>query len=237
MATLPVPQATSRTRWPAVMPRGLDQARPESPDGLGREPVVVAGGPHRARRGLDLGRGHRGSPVWSRTGGRELVDPRERRSLGDEPHRCGQVPHVLAPYARGAAPTSPGPAIFTGGRDGQVWLRDGRFEQAVAHGVCRRGGPRREAELAQDVGHVAVHGVLADDQPPGDLAIRQPGREQRQHLPLAWSDRCERRAAIAPGGAEQAPRALGLGDRTEVTQRAPRAAAASEDAASLRPSA
>ena len=44
---------------------------------------------------------------------------------------------------------------------------------------------RREVELAQDVRDVAVDGVLADHQPLGDLPVRQPFGEQRQHLALA----------------------------------------------------
>ena len=47
MATLPVPAATSRTRWPAVTPHASDEQRPELPHGRLRESVIVAQRPHR----------------------------------------------------------------------------------------------------------------------------------------------------------------------------------------------
>src|SRR5256885_16540826 len=44
---------------------------------------------------------------------------------------------------------------------------------------------RHEAELVQDVLDVALHGPLADDEPPGDLLVRQALGDQRGHLLLA----------------------------------------------------
>jgi len=46
-------------------------------------------------------------------------------------------------------------------------------------------GPRGEVQLAKDVGDVPVHGVLADDQPLGDLAVGESLGEQPEHLSLA----------------------------------------------------
>ncbi len=58
-------------------------------------------------------------------------------------------------------------------------------EQAGACSLGGGGRPRREVELAQDVRHVAVDRVLADHQAGGDLAIREPFREQTKHVLLA----------------------------------------------------
>ena len=58
------------------------------------------------------------------------------------------------------------------------------LEQAGANRVGGRGRPRGELELAQDVGDVAVNGVLAHHQPLGDLPVREALGEQAQHLPL-----------------------------------------------------
>src|SRR5690349_11194765 len=54
-------------------------------------------------------------------------------------------------------------------------------------------GARAHAELGHDVRHVAVHGVLAEHEPLGDLAVREPVGHEREHLVLA---RAELAAAV-----------------------------------------
>ena len=49
-----------------------------------------------------------------------------------------------------------------------------------AGGERRRLGPAAHAELGQDIRHVDAHGLLADVELPGDLAIRASLDEQRQ---------------------------------------------------------
>src|SRR5690242_21183160 len=44
---------------------------------------------------------------------------------------------------------------------------------------------RSARDLVQDVRHVAVDGVLADDQPLRDLRVGETVRDQSQHLELA----------------------------------------------------
>jgi hypothetical protein len=52
-----------------------------------------------------------------------------------------------------------------------------------------------------------VHGVLAHHEPFGDLAVRQPVREQAQHLALARRERIARQVVA---GGEEAPRPAGV---------------------------
>ena len=66
-------------------------------------------------------------------------------------------------------------------------LRSGH--EAGPSGLRRGGRPCRLAELAQDVRHVAVHGVLAEDERRGDLAVREPLGHEAQHLRLAPAER------------------------------------------------
>jgi hypothetical protein len=63
----------------------------------------------------------------------------------------------------------------------------------------RRGrDARRLRELAQDVGDVAVHRVLAEHERRRDLPVRHAGRDETEHLRLA---RGERRPGVDLGGA------------------------------------
>ena len=80
-------------------------------------------------------------------------------------------------------------------------LREIRPSLAASREMARSGKPRqirplraacadgrrarRLVELAQDVGDVAVHRVLADDELAGDLAVAATGGHVRQHLALA----------------------------------------------------
>src|SRR6187549_395014 len=54
--------------------------------------------------------------------------------------------------------------------------------------LCHGGGARRDAELAQDVRHVAVHGVLADVEAQGDVRRREIGGDEAQDLDLALGE-------------------------------------------------
>ena len=82
-------------------------------------------------------------------------------------------------------------------------------------GHCGRA--RRDAEFRQGIGHVAVHGVLADAQPLADGLIAETAGNQPQHLefPAGQADRIHehvtlrcRREPLADGvrGRELEPR-------------------------------
>ena len=52
-------------------------------------------------------------------------------------------------------------------------------------GEQRRGGSRRDPELSVDVLDVACDGLLRDDEPLRDLAVREAESQQAEHLDLA----------------------------------------------------
>jgi hypothetical protein len=74
--------------------------------------------------------------------------------------------------------------------------RTGQLQQPGAGGVGRRGGARRLAQLGPYVRDVAMHGVLAEDEPGRDLGIAQPLADEPQDLELARREN-RRRARIA----------------------------------------
>ncbi len=86
-----------------------------------------------------------------------------------------------------------------------------------AHAVRDLGGLGAvgHAELAEDVGDVQARGLGADEQPLGDLPVRQPLADQLEHLGLAGgqAERGQRRrialAALRRRGAERHARAPG----------------------------
>src|SRR5689334_17839812 len=57
--------------------------------------------------------------------------------------------------------------------------------EAVLHREHRQARTRLHAALGVDVHRVGVHGGRRDHQLGGDLALREPAREQAQHLELA----------------------------------------------------
>jgi DNA-binding SARP family transcriptional activator len=64
-------------------------------------------------------------------------------------------------------------------------LNSAGSHQPGARGPGRGRGAGGEAELAQDVGQVAVYRVLAQEKPPGDVLVAQSLRGQLQHVQLA----------------------------------------------------
>ena len=68
---------------------------------------------------------------------------------------------------------------------------------------ARHLGPRRHVELAEQVAHVALHGLEAHEELAGDLAVGAPVDQQPGHLELALAQRLEpgRVRAAAAGGA------------------------------------
>jgi hypothetical protein len=56
------------------------------------------------------------------------------------------------------------------------------LEPIMLRRIRRRGGPRGQVELVEDVGDVAVYGVLADDELQRNLFVAQPARDEAQHL-------------------------------------------------------
>src|SRR5688572_26707433 len=61
-------------------------------------------------------------------------------------------------------------------------------DEVVLVGPGRGGGAARHAELVEDVADVTGHGLLADEQYLGDGAIRLAGRDEAQHLCLAFAE-------------------------------------------------
>src|SRR6266566_8299768 len=59
------------------------------------------------------------------------------------------------------------------------------LSQVVLQRVRRRRGPRRHAELVEDVADVARDGLLADEELRADLAVRLARGQERQELDLA----------------------------------------------------
>ena len=157
-ATFPLPAATSSTRCPGPIAAGRDELGPEPPHGGLGEAVVVAHRPRGAGACLVLGEPAR----------RRRVDVGEGRgrSQGTE---AGALAHAATVRSRACSRLRPnGPSS-----PGQM-----RSAQPAADRVRGRGRPRRQPELAQQVGDVAVHRVLADHQPLGDLAVGQALGEQ-----------------------------------------------------------
>src|SRR5262245_38442997 len=62
---------------------------------------------------------------------------------------------------------------------------DGRSDKIVVVRVCGRGGPRRDAELGEDVADMTGHGLLTDEALAPDGAVRVAPCEQDEHLELA----------------------------------------------------
>ena len=76
------------------------------------------------------------------------------------------------------------------------WL-DRAIAEPVSAGEGGGGCPRGEPELPEDVGDVAIDGVLAENQPLRDVAIRAAFRNQGEHLELAWAQSAQRSLARA----------------------------------------
>src|SRR3712207_9411931 len=53
--------------------------------------------------------------------------------------------------------------------------------------------PILQLELLEDVAHVVLHGVLADEQLAGDLAVVEPLGHEAEHLELSIGQRSEER--------------------------------------------
>ena len=87
-----------------------------------------------------------------------------------------------------------GSAVAKPRRPRMAWT--GHFHRTRSATACQERHRLRacpHAELAEDVRHVAVHGVLAPVERPRDLAVRSALREKLQHLALAGGERRERR--------------------------------------------
>src|SRR5438128_2072381 len=71
------------------------------------------------------------------------------------------------------------------------------YAEPVPSGEGGGGCPRREPELPEDVGDVAIDGVLAENQPLRDVAIREALRDQLEHLELTRAQSAQRSLACA----------------------------------------
>src|SRR3954471_4480061 len=96
-------------------------------------------------------------------------------------------------------PTPSSPASRTHKRT--VVLRLGRrvdaLDEPVAARPHRRLQPVLDADPAEDVAEVALHGLRADPEAQRDLLVRHPGADERKHLAFAVAERLGR------GGAAQ----------------------------------
>src|SRR6516165_8554837 len=77
---------------------------------------------------------------------------------------------------------------------------DRNSEQAEAGCLGHRRGARTAAELVPYVRHVAMHGVRADHELRRDLAVVQPVRDKRKHLPLSGGQKHLGWLTRHPGG-------------------------------------
>src|SRR5262249_1295931 len=98
-----------------------------------------------------------------------------------------RIAETSGAYGRAIAPVSRAPYLpRRGGRgDALPGAKTPALDQAGPRPVGGGRGAGRLRELAQDVGDVAVHRVLAQDERRGDLAVRKAGRDEAQHLGLA----------------------------------------------------
>ena len=85
------------------------------------------------------------------------------------------------------------------------WPETASLEQAGAGRVGDGGGARRQPQLGPHVRHVAVHGVLAEHEPLGDLGVAEPLGDEPQDLQLARRELAQR----APLGRRDARRLAG----------------------------
>ena len=149
--------------------------------------------------------------------------------VAERPHARSET---LRPAAARRGRASPRRANSRGRRGGP----SGLCGHAGARGDRRGGRPRVQSQLAQDARDVAVHGVLAHDEPFGDLPVREPLGEQAS---------TSRSRAVRSGSATGARRARRRrsqparpsAGRAPSAARAARAAVASARAGSDRPSA
>ena len=58
-------------------------------------------------------------------------------------------------------------------------------EEPAAGRLRDRGGARRHAQLVEDIGEMAVDGVIADEQALADRLVAEAVGDQPQHLDLA----------------------------------------------------
>src|SRR5215213_5911620 len=66
-----------------------------------------------------------------------------------------------------------------------VALRVALHAESRVAGAHDRLGPRRRAELPEDVRHMVADRLVADAQPLGDVAVGEPARDEPEHLGLA----------------------------------------------------
>ena len=117
-------------------------------------------------------------------------DPHGQACLADTTRADGRDETVLT--ERGGEGGPLGPAADErgqGGRDrGVARGADGPFHRSDREqlaGRVRELAPVGELQLAQQGGHVALHGPHGDEQPLGDLGVGQVVRHGGQHLRLA----------------------------------------------------
>ena len=127
IATVPVPAATSSTRWPAADPARLDEEAGRGPHRLLREAVVVAERPHGA--GLGLGAVVRGHGL----------DPRQRCRLHHQRIGCGSAFHVATVRA------VPAGRFATTGHLPDGWHSQQWLWVSACHGLRSPGGPMAKA--------------------------------------------------------------------------------------------
>src|ERR1700748_3170877 len=100
---------------------------------------------------------------------RESAGPEQRQASANQPE------HPETPGAPGN-PRAPGSRDAGGVEEAEAVRLGGGFA-AAGH-----------AQLAQDVGHVDAGRLGRDEQLAGDLPVAAPGRDQAEHLELAFGE-------------------------------------------------
>src|SRR4051812_30668516 len=108
---------------------------------------------------------------------------------------------MARPYGRAGPATSGEPPNRAGRGMGDLT----HSQQAVLVGVGGGRGARGDAQLGEDVAHVAVDRPLAEDERGGDRAVGLPGGDAAQDLELAA------RQAVGGGGRCVEPREAARG--------------------------
>src|SRR5580704_9517113 len=119
---------------------------------------------------------------------REVSRTATQRSAGVAPARSPSSSHSAMSRLATAVPTVPSPSkpIPTDSIAGTVY---GGLDDVASPGQQHRRRPVLAAELLEDVAHVRLHGVLAEEEEHGDLRVVLAIGHQTQHVTFAPGDR------------------------------------------------
>src|SRR4029078_8773787 len=122
--------------------------------------------------------------------------------------RCRSDTPVIPTSGTSVAPSSPTRSVIAGSPRnrcssmaagaGIMWVRPS--DEVVVIGVGGRSGARRDAELREEVAHVAGDGPVADEELGGDGAVRLAPGDQDENLELASGQAIRKRRRLARDG-------------------------------------